>query len=414
MRKIIASLDIGSNSIKLVVGEILKNRLNVISSSTVLSRGINQGFVVNAESAKEALKELFRKNEEKLGLKIKKVIVTVPSAGLECYFVKGTSAVKNEENKVTSQDMIAALNEASQDISDTSIELIALMPTRFLIDDLETASNPVGKEAKTLTSEAVAAAVPKNNIAGIEKLLKSLNIEVVDVVAGPLADYNEFKNQYDLEEIGVVINMGFTKTEVSIFNKGVLTASNTLSIGGINIDKKISETYKIRLKESEYLKQTLGLAIKEKADVDEVIMVENTQAEKIKVNQYQLSEIINVKLIEMINIIKKELNHLTKREISYIMFTGGTTELRYFNLFLEETLGQNTFIGEVKELGIRNNKYSSSAGVIKYYNSKLKLYNKHFSTFSKDEEDELSGKYKKISISDSSILGKLFGHFFDN
>ena len=56
MRKIIASLDIGTNSIKLIVGEIQKDRLNVLSCVDIPSEGIRKGFIVNPESAEFALK----------------------------------------------------------------------------------------------------------------------------------------------------------------------------------------------------------------------------------------------------------------------------------------------------------------------------------------------------------------------
>ena len=61
MRRIIATLDVGSNSIKLVVGEIYKNKLNILAALEVPSRGIKKGYVVNPESTIEALKELFDK-----------------------------------------------------------------------------------------------------------------------------------------------------------------------------------------------------------------------------------------------------------------------------------------------------------------------------------------------------------------
>ena len=42
MRKIISSIDIGSFSIKIVVGEIIKNKLNVLAVSNTPSKGIKK------------------------------------------------------------------------------------------------------------------------------------------------------------------------------------------------------------------------------------------------------------------------------------------------------------------------------------------------------------------------------------
>ena len=71
-------------------------------------------------------------------------------------------------------------------------------------------------------------------------------------------------------------------------------------------------------------------------------------------------------------------------------------------------------IGYVLELGARHNKYSVCLGLLKYYDSRLRLLNKDFSIFSIEEQEELSGIHKKVNFSEDSLLGKLFGYFFDN
>lgn len=71
-------------------------------------------------------------------------------------------------------------------------------------------------------------------------------------------------------------------------------------------------------------------------------------------------------------------------------------------------------LGTVTEIGARHNKYSTAVGLIKYYDSRLKLRNKDFSIFSIEEQEDLSGIHKKVNISENSLLGKLFSYFFDN
>ena len=85
-----------------------------------------------------------------------------------------------------------------------------------------------------------------------------------------------------------------------------------------------------------------------------------------------------------------------------------------FSLIVEENFGHHAKIANVTDLGARNNKYSASIGLIKYYDNKLRLRNKDFSIFSLEEQEELSGIGRKINFSENSILGKLFGYFFDN
>lgn len=85
-----------------------------------------------------------------------------------------------------------------------------------------------------------------------------------------------------------------------------------------------------------------------------------------------------------------------------------------FSLMMEEIFGHNAKLASLNYVGARNNKYSSAVGFIKYYENKMRLRNKEYSIFNLEEQEELSGMGRKMTFSDHSILGKLFGYFFDN
>ena len=131
MRKIIASLDIGSHTIKLVVGEIVKNKLNILACVDTPARGIKKGFIVNPESAIEALEDVFKKGEEQIGLPIKKVIVSVPSNGIDCFLSEGYTSVTNPEKVITSNDLIRSLQAAVYNKVLDNQELVTILPTSW-------------------------------------------------------------------------------------------------------------------------------------------------------------------------------------------------------------------------------------------------------------------------------------------
>ena len=162
------------------------------------------------------------------------------------------------------------------------------------------------------------------------------------------------------------------------------------------------------------MKEHLALAHTRLAQPNESLTFKDKHGDNIKINQYDASEVVMQRLTEIINLAKKQINLLTKKQISYIILTGGVTETQDFDILAEELLGLNGIIGKVNEIGARNNKYSTAVGMLKYYNSRLKLRNIDFSIFNLEEQEELSGQNKKVNIPENSILGKLFGYFFDN
>ncbi len=413
MRKIIASLDIGNHTIKLVVGEIVRGKLNILACVDVPSRGIKKGFIVNPESAMEALDEAFKKGEEQIGLPIKKVIVSVPSNGMECFLSEGYTSINNESGIVTSNDIIRSMQAAVYNKVMDNRELVTILPTKFLINDSIVTSTPLSMEAEKLNVKAVVVTVPKKNVTPIVKVLEKFGIEVVDVTVGSLGDYYEFRDSKKDTEVGAVINIGASKTTVSIFNKGIITSSEVIDMGGDNIDYDLGYVYKINRKNAINIKEVIALADKNLAQANESVIVEDKNGDKIKINQYSASEIVMSRLEEILNLAKKQINLLTKKQISYIIVTGGVTETTEFKNILDYIFKDAT-VGEVKEIGARHNKYATAVGLIKYYDSRLRLRNRDFSIFSLDEQEELSGIHKKVNISEDSILGKLFGYFFDN
>ena len=91
MRKIFASIDVGSDLIKLVVAEVThNNRMNILASAHVESLGVKKGFIVNPEALLPKLQEVFLKCENIIGLKIDKVLAVVPSENSEFFLGEGS------------------------------------------------------------------------------------------------------------------------------------------------------------------------------------------------------------------------------------------------------------------------------------------------------------------------------------
>ena len=158
-------------------------------------------------------------------------------------------------------------------------------------------------------------------------------------------------------------------------------------------------------------KEKFALAHKNSASTSEIIECLTKTGEHIKINQYEVSDIVYSRIREILELSKKQINLLTKKDISYIIITGGTTEMEGFSKVYKEIFGKNAEISNIEELGVRNNRYSSALGIIKLYHSKLKFRGLVASTISESEQEELFSEKKKI---DNSLLGKVYSYFFDN
>ena len=413
MRKIIASLDIGSDLIKLVVGEIAKTKFNILLAINEKSQGIKNGFIVNQESFNEVIEELFKKAHEILGLNVRKVIVNVPMQNAKFELVEGSTTITNEEYQVTANDIVRAMQAACYNKVPENMELVNLIPILFRINNNIVTESPLGMGAEKLSAKCMLVTAPKKGLEPIIKVLEKNQIEVIDLALSSFGDYEELHQEINDDEVGAVVNIGSDKTEVSIFNKGVITTGEVINMGAINIDKDLSYIYKIVPSDAKRVKEELALCHTNMAQPNEYLECEAFEDGKVRLNQYEVSEIMMERIKEIFNLVKKQINLLTKKEISYIIITGGLTEANDFDVLVDENFGNIARIADVNEIGARNNMYSTAIGLIKFYYRKLKLRGKEFSIFTLDEQEEFSGMQQRKN-SENSILGKVFGIFFDN
>lgn len=411
MRKIMACLDVGSNAVKLVVGEMAKKKLNILAVADSPSNGVTGGIVTDPSILSSSIRDVITRCEEMVGLPIKQMIVSVPSNNANFTAAVGKTIITNEGNLIEGRDISKCIGNAVKNTKlDENYLYICMMPTSFILDDQRIVKDPKGLTTKELTVRGVIASAPKENIYPILACLEKIGIEVIDIALGTIGDYYEYKNKELDNNIGIIANIGEDNTTLSVFNKGILTNSKVFNIGGINVTNDISYVYKTSKETSNYLKEKFALAHKNMAQVTEIIELEQ-EDKSIKINQVEISEIVMSRVEEILKMCKNEINCLTKKKISYIIFTGGLTELKDFNLSLEDVFGSLAKVGQIMEIGVRNNKYSSCTGLLKFYASNASLRNKDYSIFSIEEQQIFSGV--SLDTENESMIGKLFGYIFN-
>lgn len=416
MRKIYTSIDFGSDSIKMVVGEIYNHKMNVLSSTNVRSAGVRKGIIIDESLATESLKLAITEIENSLGIKIDKAITTVPSNNSSFCVVSGEIPISQKnDNIVNGNDIVAVLQEAAIDKVKEQEELVSIVPITFSVDETDNIIDPKGRKGKYLGVKAVLTTAPKNNVHQVMKVLNNCHIEVVDTVFSSIGDYYEVKTSQTERTLGAIINIGSETMNLSLFNKGILIKNSIIELGSKNIDKDISYVYGIDLVTARNLKENFAVSSRRYADINDIVEIQTKNSNSIAINQYELSEVVEARLIELLKLAKKEINHLTKRKISYIIITGGITELAGFNYVVENILGINAHTMNITTMGIRDNKYSTASGLIKYLNSKLEMRDHDYSMLDDNQVKEIINSKKSIlKTTNDTIVGKVFGYFTGN
>lgn len=367
---IYSSIDIGSDTIKICVGKVVDNNISILASTKTHSVGIKKGLIVDRDLAMQSIILALNEIESELGFKIDKAVITVPLYDVNVDIYNGCSYADGE---ITGTDVITCFKSSVSTI-DVDKEVVTVFPIDFTIDESKTVLDPKGLKGNKLESRMLISTIPKENVYPYLEILEKCNIEVIDLSFGVINDYYHLKDNEDYKKSsGIVIDMGNDKTEIAVFNKGLLVDGVVMPSGSRLLDHDIGYIYHFDKTTSRSLKENVAMASSQYADENEVLEYENTDGEKVIVNQLEVSQIVEARLEELLKNVKKILNDLTNREISYIIITGGVSNLPGFDYLIRDIFGDIATSINMNTIGVRNNVYTSCVGMLKYYYDKLQI-----------------------------------------
>lgn len=416
MKHIYTSLDIGSDSIKIVVCELYQNKLNLLASSSVKSKGVKKGLITNVEDAASSIKQAIDDVEGVLNISIDRVIVSVPSYATDYAVVKGEVEIKNEESIVSYDDIKEVLDVAIQSRKlDENDELIAILPVDFKVDERKGLKDPINIHGNKLSVRAILVSTQKKYVYSVIGLLDSMGIETVDISTNSIGDIHAFMSKDIESSVGVTINIGSETTIVSLYNHGIAIKNSIINMGGKHVTNDISYMYKTDSKTAEDLKLHFALAHKRNASTSDMYEIKTEYDDELKINQFEISEVVSSRIEEILNLAKKEINILTSKRIDYIIITGGTSNMADIDYVANDVFGHDVSIGNIKLIGIRDNKYSSCVGNIVYFINKLKLKGQNYSMVNDSGASKLASIRKGFQeINNKEMLEKLTEYFLAN
>ncbi len=410
MRKIYTSIELGSYSIKILVCEIINNNPHVLASSNTRCKGIRHGIIVDKEMVKEYLLAGVKEIEERLGFSIKEAIVGITSKEKTFDVLTGKIKIENPSKIVRDEEIDKVYQDTVLGKIESNEELLSIMPISFKVDDSELTKNPKGMVGDILYLKAVIIKVPKDDLKPYLELFKECDIKVTDITLSAVGDYYEAKNQEFDSDISAIINIGYDKIDVSIFNKGIMIKYDFVPEGSKLIDKELAYLFNIKRSQARNLKEKFAVADTKYASVNDTLDLVNKDGQDIVVNQVEVSEVVGARVEYLLALAKKQINLLTNREISNIIISGGVSEIIGFQDVVEKVFDNRTFTLDIKDMGIRSNIYSTTLGLIKYFNNKLDFKGIEYSMTKDNDLVKLNLVRNKNK---DGILNKIFGHFKD-
>ena len=412
MNDVYTGIDLGTDSVKIVVCSKIGDHYSILASSSYPSSGIKDGFIVDTKAAVNSVKKAVSEVEDALGIPVSKVVACVPPTNCSMDIVSGSATVE-DYNEIRGEDVSKVLLDALKQVELGDVELVTAMPIHFTIDDDVTVSDPKGMRGSTLSAKVVVSTTEKEPLYKILEVLSLAGLDTVDISYSSFGDYYACADKKYDELVGAIINIGETSTNISIFNRGIQIKNGLIPAGSLHVDKDLAYAFKCNLEDARRMKENFALALASYADSNDTWTVVDEAHEEKEINQLNASKVVEARVREILKLAKNEIKNLTNREIRYIIITGGLSELAGFPYLVDQEFGFVAKLSNITTMGVRHNKFSSCLGIVRFFHDKLDLRGKSYNMFTNEELGLLMSCDSVCSISNDNTNHKVFDHFFD-
>lgn len=387
---LVAGLDIGTSSIKVVIGSRTDDGgVSIVGAGSAPSRGLRKGVVVNIESTVSAIARAISQAESMAGCEISSVIASISGSHIRSQNSHGIVAVKNHE--VAASDIEKVIEAARAVAMPMDREILHVLPQEFIVDDQDGVRDPVGISGVRLE---VNVHLLTGAIASGQNVVKCANrcgLAVRDIIAAPLASGAAAVSEEE-QELGVlVVDIGGGTTSLSVFHAGGVHFTNVLPVGGNHITNDIAAGLRTPVASAERIKCEYGAVCVTGSALNDIIEVPSVGGRKPRVlSKSILADIIEPRIAEIVGLVQ---HHVVKAGyenmlISGVVLTGGTANLPGLAQLAEQAFNLPVRVARDFDVGgladlVRNPEYSTAVGLVQQGCSanqmrERKIESKHF------------------------------------
>lgn len=327
--KIITAIDVGSSKITTIIAAALKeDKFSVIGVSTVNSKGLRKGQIVDIEETVAAISESVDTAERMAGISVGHALVSIGGAHIQSQNSKGVVAVSNPEGEINPEDVSRVIDAAKAVSLPSSREILHVLPREYIVDGQAGIKDPLGMTGVRLEVDTQIVSGATTAIRNLVKCVNEVGVDISSVVFSGLASSCAVLSDTE-KELGVIlIDIGAGTTDIALWIDGALSFSTVLPVGARNVTNDIAVGLRVSLESAEKIK--LFLSQKTKPEGDELDLSRLDLPEEVKkVSRKTLIEgIIKPRLLEIftfagVEIQKSGFGGMTP---SGVVITGGGAE----------------------------------------------------------------------------------------
>lgn len=312
----VVGLDIGTSTVKVVVAKESDQRggnPEIVGYGQHEARGLRHGYITNHKEAVLSIKKAIFAAEKSSKQKINKVFLSVGGIGLSSYKSRGSVMITRADSEVTDIDLDKVLDEAKSQVPNQYIinrRIIHSIPIEYYIDGSPVLGNPVGLKGVKLEADVLFVTSLEHHVAELLDVVNSANLDIVDVMAAPLAASIVTLNKAEKIAGCALVNIGSETLSIVVYEDDTPISLEVFQIGSNDITNDIALGLKVPLNEAESIKK-------------------HENKEDLDLPKKKLDEIVSARLSDMFDLVDEHLEKIGKKGLlpAGIIITGGGSRI---------------------------------------------------------------------------------------
>lgn len=368
---ILTGLDVGSTTIRIVVGQMYSDggekQIQLIGAAEHPTEGITRGSITDIDDAAQSIISCLEKAERMTGVPIDSAWVGISSAHIVSQISRGIVAVSKVNGEIGKQDVERAVEAARAIATPANYEILHVIPRRSTIDGQMTIKDPIGMTGTRLEVDTMIIQAFASEVRNITKCIYKTGLEIEDLVFSILATAESTLTNKQ-KELGVaLVNIGGSTTSIVVFEEGEILHTAVLPVGSNHITADIAIGLRISPELAEKIKVEYGcVQSKDQQKKVDILLSDIDPAEQGSIPMKYVSHIIEARVEELFEKVEEELKKIGRDGVlpAGIVLTGGGAKLP-----------------GIADLAKRKLKLAASLASLKHVNNPIeKIYDQSFTT----------------------------------
>ncbi len=335
-KNIITGIDIGTHSIKVIIAQASDHGAPLILGTGIKStHGLKNGYVTNSREVAKSLQIAISKAEQMANIEVDSAYLAIGGIGLNSIYTKADIAITRAEGQINDADIEKVLEKAVLKAQKQLVNRRVLhkIPLSFKVDGQEVLGEARGLRGNKLSADVMLVTTLEPHYLNLKEVVESLGIDVLDVLASPVAASLVVLSKEQKEAGCVLANIGAETVSIIVYEDGIPISLKVFPTGSADITSEIALKLQVPLSQAEEMKRG--------ALYDQSIP------------QKKLDDIISSRLKEMFTLIRAHLKEIDKDGLlpAGVILTGGGVGLAHIKDLARVALRLPSELAQLKVVG---------------------------------------------------------------